>query len=89
MLRPVVAAGLALFLVFASGAPHVHEGHGHPGAEHCMVCAARHAALAGEALPDLAPAPTPEAEAPLAPGLAPVTGAPLGAVPGQSPPRSA
>lgn len=89
MLRPLVAAGLALFLVFSAGAHHVHEGHGTRSAEHCMACAARHAALPGEAAPDLAPAPTPEAEAQLAPGLAPVTGAPLGAVPGQSPPRSA
>lgn len=87
MLRTVVAAGLALFLVFTAGAPHVHEGA--HGVEHCAVCVARHADVPLGELPDLAPVPALAVEIQLAPGLAPVTGAPLGAIPGQSPPRSA
>jgi hypothetical protein len=87
MLRTVVAAGLALFLVFTAGAPHVHDGP--HGSEHCAVCVARHADLPHDQVPDLAPAPTVAVEVQLAPGLAPVTGAPLGAIPGQSPPGRA
>ncbi len=87
MLRTVVAAGLALFLVFMAGAPHVHEGA--HGAEHCAVCVARHADVPCDGTPDLAPVPTLAIGVQLEPGLAPVTGAPLGAIPGQSPPRSA
>lgn len=87
MLRTVVAAGLALFLVLTAGAPHVHvDAH---GAEQCAVCVARHASVPDDPPPDLVPAIVPLGTVELAPGLAPVTGAPLGAVPGQSPPRSA
>lgn len=87
MLRTVVAAGLALFLVFTAGAPHAHEGP--HGAGHCAVCVARHADVPRDETPDLAPAPTLAVGVQLPPGLEPVTGAPLGAIPGQSPPRSA
>lgn len=87
MLRPLVAAGLALFLVLTAGAPHVHAGP--HGQEHCVACVARNADAARHETPDLAPLPTPAVEAQRDPGLAPVTGAPLGAVPGQSPPRHA
>jgi hypothetical protein len=87
MLRAVVAAGLALFLVFTAGAPHLHDGP--HGAEHCEACVARHADVPRGETPDLAPLPALAVELQLEPGLAPVTGAPLGAIPGQSPPRSA
>ncbi len=85
MLRSLVAAGLALFLVLTAGTPHVHDGP--HGADDCVACVARHADVAHFEAPDLAPAPTPTVEVQRAPGLAPVTGAPLGAIPGQSPPR--
>lgn len=86
MLRPLVAAGLALFLVLTAGAPHVHDGP--HGREHCVACVARNADAAHPETPDLAPVPTPAVEAQRDPGLAPVTGAPMGAVPGQSPPSA-
>lgn len=89
-MRVLVAAGLALFLVSTAAAPHGHEGLG--GGDHvhdCAVCVVRGAEAARSETPDLAPR-TLALEAPvLAPGLAPVTGAPLGAIPGQSPPRAA
>ena len=87
MLRAVVAAGLALFLVLPAGAPPVPAGP--PGAEHGEACGARHADVPRGETPDLAPLPALAVEVQLEPGLAPVTGAPLGAIPGQSPPRSA
>lgn len=87
-MRALVAAGLAVFLVFLAGAPHVH----HPGSErtdHCAVCVARDADAARSESPDVAPAVVLTEDAGAAPGLPPVCGAPLGAVPGQSPPRNA
>jgi hypothetical protein len=67
--------------------PHVHP-VGHDGGE-CAVCVVRHGDVARSETPDVGPgAQHAEPLAP-APGLAPVTGAPLGAVPGQSPPGAA
>jgi hypothetical protein len=86
-MRALLAAGLALLLVATAVAPHVHAGgHAH---ERCAVCVARSGDVATSATPDVAPR-TCDAGAPAcAPGLPPVSGAPLGAVPGQSPPRPA
>jgi hypothetical protein len=49
----------------------------------------RAADAVGCAIPDLEPADAPAGEAPAEPAPPPVTGAPLGAVPGQSPPSAA
>lgn len=85
-MRALLAAGLALLLVLVTAGPHAHGG---PHGEHdCAVCVVRGAAEATSATPDVAPVAT-AVEAPLLPpGLAPVTGAPLGAIPGQSPPAA-
>ena len=87
-MRAVVAACLALLLLALAAAPHVHTGP--RGAEDCAVCVVRNAdpALTTTA-PDLSPARWIAGDAVLlAPGLPPVAGAPLGAIPGQSPPRA-
>lgn len=93
-MRAVLSTLLALHLVLAAFAPHVHlgaapadDGHGQ-GSGQCALCLTRTAVVAGSQTPDVAPAPAPSGEAALEPGLAPVTGAPLGAVPGQSPPSA-
>jgi hypothetical protein len=87
-MRAVLAAALSVFLAFAALAPHTHAGvH---GAEECAVCVAsgRSAEPARSQAPDVAPRAFTMEEPVLGPGLAPVLGAPLGAVPGQSPPRA-
>jgi hypothetical protein len=85
-MRALVAASLAAYLALTALAPHVHVedagGNNHP----CAVCASRTGDVATGATPDLTPSPEVAGEAVLAPGLPPVTGAPLGAIPGQSPP---
>jgi hypothetical protein len=85
-MRAVLATALSLYLALAALAPHVHVGP--HGAEDCAVCVARGGEVATCRTPDLAPAAVVAGQAVLAPGLAPVTGAPLGAIPGQSPPRA-
>lgn len=83
-MRAVVAAILALALVLAAGAPHVHA-HVVAGDE-CAVCTLRHTAPPRTELPDVAPVAIVAGDPAATPGLPPVAGAPLGAVPGQSPP---
>jgi hypothetical protein len=86
-MRAFVAAGLALFLVLTAAAPHVHGGP--RGIHDCAVCVVRQGDVAHSETPDVAPVAL-VADAPqLDPGLPPVTGAPLGAIPGQSPPAGA
>ncbi len=86
-MRAALTALLALHLVLTAVAPHVHldAGGGH---EPCAVCVTRTATAAASQVPDLTAPEAPAAEVVAAPGLAPVTGAPLGAVPGQSPPAA-
>lgn len=88
-MRALVAAGLALFLVLTAGAPHVHAGPGPDASDDCLVCVARHGAAARSETPEVAPADVPVAAAPAEAGPPPVCGAPLGAIPGQSPPAAA
>lgn len=88
VIRALLAASLALFLVFAAGGHHVHAAGPH-GADHCAVCAVRSADVAHHETPDVAPRPVLEDVVEPARGLAPALGAPLGAIPGQSPPRHA
>jgi hypothetical protein len=86
-MRALVAAGLALFLVFTAAAPHVHTG---PRGDHdCVVCVVRHGDAARDRTPDVTPVATVEDAPEQAPGIPPVSGAPLGAIPGQSPPAGA
>lgn len=86
-MRTLVAALLALALVVASAMTHVHAQGG--GSEDCAVCVLRHTAPPAAEVPDVAPIVHVTDEASCAPGVPPVTGAPLGAVPGQSPPAGA
>jgi hypothetical protein len=84
-MRALLAAGLALFLVLLAGAPHAHA----HGAEECAVCLVRQGDAARDETPDVAPCAPVVGDATGAPELSPVHGAPLGAVPGQSPPAAA
>ncbi|HEY6005320.1 MAG TPA: hypothetical protein VIV57_20740 [Anaeromyxobacter sp.] len=86
-MRALVAAFLALGLAVVAAIPHGHPA-GQGGAD-CTACVARHGDVARSETPDVAPQ-VEHAEAVVAePGIAPVTGAPLGAIPGQSPPAAA
>jgi len=85
-MRALLAAGLALFLVLTAAAPHVHP---HSSGDECATCVLRHAAPPQSETPDVAPVVHAAGEAAPAPGLPPVAGFPLGAVPGQSPPAGA
>lgn len=86
-MRAVVAAVLALALVLAAGAPHVHAQV--VAGDECTVCTLRHTAPPRTEIPDVAPVVIVAGDPSAAPGLPPVSGAPLGAVPGQSPPAAA
>lgn len=86
-MRAFLAAGLALFFVLTAAAPHVHTGA--RGVDECVVCVVRHADAARNETPDVAPVATVSVTRTLEAGLPPVTGAPLGAKPGQSPPARA
>ncbi len=86
-MRALVAAGLALVLLVVAAGPHVHTAA--HGAESCAVCVARNADVARSETPDMTPEPLVAGDPAPAPALAPVSGAPLGAVPGQSPPAAA
>jgi hypothetical protein len=86
-MRPFVAATLALLVALAAGVPHEHvRAH---AAQDCVACAVGQGSAASDATPDLAPATVVSAAPALEPGAAPVAGAPLGAIPGQSPPAGA
>lgn len=87
-MRALLAAVLSAYLALAAMVPHVHAGE-HDSGEGCAVCLVRHAVEPGGPSPDVSPASFPAGDAIAAPGLPPVTGAPLGAIPGQSPPRAA
>jgi len=73
-------------VVLGAAAPHHHAAG--QGAQECQACLTRTAEEARGATPDLSPRAWVAEAVPAAPGLPPVTGAPLGAVPGQSPPRA-
>ncbi len=89
-MRSLVATVLALILVAAAAAPHVHaHAQATSGGDECTLCTGRHAAPTPSPQPDVAPIVHVEGDVLGAPGLPPVFGAPLGAVPGQSPPAAA
>jgi hypothetical protein len=84
-MRALLATALALSIALSAAAPHLHVGA--QGAEECAVCVVRGGGdVARTQTPDLAPADLPAGEVALAPAPSPVSGAPLGAIPGQSPP---
>ena len=86
-MRALAACILALALVATAAIPHayVHAA----GGDECAVCVLGHSAPPAPAQPDVAPRVELEADVVCAPGLPPVSGAPQGAVPGQSPPGAA
>lgn len=81
------AALLAAALVALAWAPHVHAGP--RGAHECAACVVRGAEAASSEPVELAPAFVRFVAAAIAPVEPPRTGAPLGAIPGQSPPAAA
>ena len=83
-MRILVAIATAAVLLAGVAAPHHHVASG--GVHECVACTVGGALEARVATPDLSPpAPFRVAQA-WAPAADPVTGFPLGAVPGQSPP---
>ena len=84
IMRALLAAGLAAFLVAAALAPHVH--HGERGDHDCAACLARNTESARTEVPDLAPTRVRFVGVVAELVGVPAVGAPLGAIPGQSPP---
>jgi len=86
-MRAVLATALAVSIALSAAAPHLHVGvH---GAEECAVCVVRGGVdVARAQTPDVAPADLPAGEVVLVPEQPPASGAPLGAMPGQSPPEA-
>jgi hypothetical protein len=85
--RGLVALASALLILVSATAPHVHSSA--LGTHACLACVAAGGEEAAPTSPDVAPrrvvaAPLDECALP----EPPVTGAPLGAVPGQSPPAA-
>jgi hypothetical protein len=82
--RFLVAIATTAMLLVGVAAPHHHATSG--GVHECVACTVGGALEARDATPTLAPPPsTPVAQGSV-PAADPVTGFPLGAVPGQSPP---
>jgi len=86
-MRSLLAALLAVLVVLTAASPHVHRGV--EGDHECPACIARGAEEAHSATPDLTPGISPVPAAAPVPVEAPPAGAPLGAIPGQSPPVNA
>jgi len=85
--RTALAIGAAALVALAVVSPHAH--HADPlGSNACQACVVRAGEAACAATPDVAPARVPSGAVPAAPVRAPPPGFPLGAVPGQSPPRA-
>ena len=86
-MRAVVALTLSAVLVALCWAPHVHQGVA--GDHACPACVARAADEAHPETPDVAPRRVELPDEVPAPLDVVPSGAPLGAVPGQSPPAIA
>ncbi len=84
-MRAILAAILVLLLTAAVAVPHVHTA---PSSGECAACVVRAGDVAESQVPDLSPLPLAAGEVVLAPQSRPKDGAPLGAIPGQSPPRA-
>ncbi len=85
-MRAVLAAAMALLVLSTAVAPHAHEGVFRTHS--CFACIAANAKEATRETPDVAPRTLVVATVPDLPASPCVTGYPLGAVPGQSPPRA-
>ncbi len=81
-----LAAGLLVLVALVALPAHVHTGQ--RGAEPCAMCVARSGDVAHPETPQIAPATFPRGDVPIEPDAPPVRGAPLGAIPGQSPPAA-
>ena len=86
-MRVLVAVILSAVVVAMSAAPHVHDGA--HGDHDCPACLARTIEPARTETPNVAPVRVQFFGAVFEPTLVVPAGAPLGAVPGQSPPVSA
>lgn len=86
-MRVAVAVTLTVLLALAAVVPHVHAAPAGP--EECPACVVRSGGdVARCQTPDLAPLELPAGEVALLPIRFEPSGAPLGAVPGQSPPAA-
>ncbi len=83
-MRAILAASLALLLTAAVALPHVHAAS---SGEECAACVVRGGEPAASQVPDLSPLPLALGGVEVALQSLPRDGAPLGAIPGQSPPR--
>ena len=84
-MRSVLAIAAATVLLLGVAAPHHHGGSG--GVHECVSCTVGGALEARDTTPTLSPPPPVRVVVATGPVADPVTGFPLGAVPGQSPPR--
>jgi hypothetical protein len=83
-MRALIAASLALLLTAVVAAPHVHAA---PSSEECARCVVGGGEVAEPQTPEPSPLPLALGELVAVPRSVPRNGAPLGASPGQSPPR--
>ncbi|HET7754664.1 MAG TPA: hypothetical protein VFK85_12210 [Anaeromyxobacteraceae bacterium] len=85
-MRLVLAALFAAYVALVAAMPHGHA-HGVTHDRHeCIACSTAGGEVAEPALPDLEPRALPLRSLVPEPSSVPASGAPLGAVPGQSPP---
>lgn len=83
-MRLLVAIAIAAVLLVGVAAPHHHAPSG--GVHECVACAVGGSLEARDATPGLSPPPPGRGAVAAHPDADPVTGFPMGAVPGQSPP---
>jgi len=83
-LRFLVAIATVAVLLSGVAAPHRHAAAG--GAHECVACTVGGSLEARDATPSLSPPSLAPIALATGPAIDPVTGFPLGAVPGQSPP---
>ena len=87
----MLAALFAVYVAVVAAMPHGDGAtlHGHGGdheTHECIACSTAGAEACEPALPDVTPRALPLEAIALRPASVPSSGAPLGAVPGQSPP---
>ena len=85
-MRVLLAATMALLLTASVAAPHVHAA---PAGDECAACVVRSGEAAESKTPGLAPLRLALGELAAELRSIPRDGAPLGAIPGQSPPPRA
>jgi hypothetical protein len=85
--RLVLACLFALYVLFVAALPHGHEEAAHHAHE-CIACTTAGAEPCPPAQPSVAPPVAMVARIEAAPQTFTPSGAPLGAIPGQSPPAA-